>query len=424
MSHLSTKVGAGILSLSGFFFEYSFAEELPVNSLPELPGKTFLDRGVKNPSPEVLPLIENKCFQNLSPDDQRKTVSIFLETTKTGKTCLLALLDKEAPQVSEPFLLQKDFCGGRLLETIYDISKMELHPRLSEKRGEILECLLYELKEPGSTNQGYRGVCGASMLYGLNLLYPAEYARLLQGLLSVEGKSQFLKQGAVLERAPFSLLTDDYYGRSINEHLLLSALMEYGDGDDEHYCDRCDVNYSLKNGSTDYGMSTEGQAKIYRAIYNLSDKQCVSVRLEGRKIPDWLKKNYLPGLIPASLRWSVTTGDEIDDEKHEVLDTSLKHALVGHAHSVTSSSYHMITIKDIKDGRVYFHNMQGCSNYPNGTEMQNPPRRVEDTKNGIQSMDLKEFKDRVREVIIPVINSPIPKPRIERDVTLQQITKQ
>jgi hypothetical protein len=67
-----------------------------------------------------------------------------------------------------------------------------------------------------------------------------------------------------------------------------------------------------------------------------------------------------------------------------------------------ANSGHQVTVERIADGRVYFRNPWGAQPHiATGTQLTDPPRRMEDPDRGVASMSVEDFRARLRGAIVP-----------------------
>jgi hypothetical protein len=321
-------------------------------------------------------------------DDETRAFLVELAERKVGRDQHSALLDTDGG-------------GTPLFEHLSSIAEGKIHRSLGACRRELLKEFIHELANPGELNQASWSVCGTAIVYPLFLNSPAESARLMRALVSEEGKCR-LKDGSMLERAAYSLLPDDQPGRSISERLLMSAFMERANGH-LRYCNVCDHHYDTKHGEIRHtGLTNDEIASLYLAITGIRYS-----RLEiGYNSSDILFNELTrlaasESFIPLTLKWN----------RSEVLPTTYRHALklseethepmivVTQSTSVVPvDGYHFVLCLKVTPDRVYYRNSHGQSSVPAGTELEDPPRRVEDPKSGIESMTVNDFKLRLTAV--------------------------
>lgn len=367
------------------------------------------------------PLFESKTFSAAESADQALILSVYERLPETARKEYLTLLDRHIRGTDQSALFDKDFFRKeRTIDSLNTLLKSELQPELSPFKAEIITSLLQELARPGELNQSKWGVCGTSMVYGLYRDYPGEAIRLNRGLLLPEGEVALLKPNTLLKRAPFSLLPDDGGTRSITERVLFSALMDLANGTDHHYCNVCDLHFHEKQGTTFNGLNFGQQMTLYKSIYNISDNDCFAVTNRGSWSDfEYYTKTYLPGLLPAALRWATYENNSssqntlhLTNLRDDQANDHLRITTVRQTNTTTTGiGSHRIDIIKIENNRVYYRNLHGPTTLENGTNLLNPPRRVEDKNEGIESMALSEFKDRVLNFIIPLRNQRLPAPQ-------------
>lgn len=201
-------------------------------------------------------------------------------------------------------LTTKDSQGRSLLQNLTDLSTQEMGPTLDRKR--IFGELCSQLADPGRITQGTHGTCAPTTIQHLQATKdPAEYARIMVGLTSRDG-SVTLRNGDELKRDRGSLAQDQNFGRNTISRLYQSALMEYGDGEDE-YDNRTDL-HTAADDSTYSGQSNEGSERILEALFGEEfDSQAMDRGSESgrQRTEDLLREALNQGRqVPVSLEWS------------------------------------------------------------------------------------------------------------------------
>lgn len=366
------------------------------------------------------PLFKSKTFSAAETADQELILSVYERLPEDARKEFITLLDRQIRGTNQSALFDKDFFRkDRTIDSLKTLIESELQPALNPFKAEIITSLLQELARPGELNQSKWGVCGTSMVYGLYRDYPGEAIRLNRGLLLPEGTVPLLKSNTLLKRAPFSLLPDDGGTRSIPERVLFSALMDLANGSDHHYCNVCDLHFDANRGTTYNGLNFGEQMTLYKAVYNISDNDCFAVTNRGNWSDfEYYTKSYLPGLLPAALRWSTYENNSTEHKVHltnlqdDQATDHLQATNIRQSNTTTTGiSSHRIDLIKIENDRVYYRNLHGPTTLDNGTELINPPRRIEDKDTGIESMALAEFKDRVLHFIIPLRSERLPAPQ-------------
>jgi len=229
-------------------------------------------------------------------------------------------------------------------------------------REQLLRNIMQEAANPGEINQDTKGTCTVtSMQYMLNKQNPAEYLRIMQGLTSAGGQV-VLRGGETLLRDPGSVAGDNATNRSASERLFQAAMMELSNGAD---------NY---DNVTD--LSTSADLSAYGGL-DVGQQQAGLKALFGQNF------------------------------KSETNKAAIEQLLIAHSGQLTYARLHWgdgghaVVVEKLKNGRVYFRNPWGAQQIPNGTLLQNPPRRMENNKIGLESMTLVAFKEHVRSCLIP-----------------------
>ena len=348
-------------------------------------------------------LQDQKSIGNLSKSLLSKS-AILGETLDTeGKGYYLQLLRRTIDKEKHLALVDKDASGAELVDNLLSIAVEPIHPRLISERQTLLKGFIHELANPGELNQASWSVCGTAALYRLYLHHPSEAARLLRGLISVEGRCR-LQDGSTLERSPFSLLPDTSPGRSPSERLLMSALMERANGQ-LRYCSVCDSHFEVTHGNISHiGLTNAEICVLYKALFNKEfswmEYPANSADTLIGQLHSLTNRNEF---VPASIRWNQAEAlpqtfrhpKIVNEEQHES-----KILISQGSVSVKADGYHHILVTALQSGRVFFRNLHGKSEHTPGAELTNPPRRVEDPAQGIESMSIDEFKKRISTVYI------------------------
>ncbi|MCO6429754.1 MAG: hypothetical protein J5J00_02755 [Deltaproteobacteria bacterium] len=412
---VSRTVSIGILLAASFLPSKSVARE-PLTKWPsELVPATAPALDATLPAIEIgAPLLEHPRFKEMQAAEQKTALAIYDALPESSRAHLLGVFDRKCREGSTFAIVDRDFTGGSLLNTLQALTQDQFAPALNEKRDQIIESYLLELAEPGQLNQSTFGVCGTGMIYCLYKEYPAEAARLMRGLLLPSGEVNLLKRGAVLKRSPYSLLPDAHGNRSITESIMQSALMDLANGEQLHYCKICDMSFDKDSGKLSFGLSWPQTMRLFKSIYNISDDDCYQVSGSDLSHCRSIISTHLPGTVSVSLKWSESQGESISlDSRHA---TKL-HGLEADEHLVEKRTTqsggfgsHRVDLIKVEGDRVYFRNLHGPTDLANGTDLVNPPRRVEDAAKGIESMTRSEFEGRLQGILVPHRNRRIPVP--------------
>jgi hypothetical protein len=316
---------------------------------------------------QLVSLLENNNFQSLSSAQKSQALKVFKESSPYGKTELLSLANREVNGKSA--LLDTDKNGKTLLGSLHRLAARPLGAENPTLRAEfkkagitqqgMLDNIMLETASPGEINQDNKGTCTVtSMQYMLSQQNPAEYARIMQGLVS-KGEVELRGGNEPLKISPGSIERDDAYARSSASRIFQSAMMD------------------LSNGKDDYDNKTDRSTTP-------------------------LGKISYRGLIPSQMIAGMEAlfGGKFKNETSNLQDVSAypTPVLVGMKWSQHGDKHgrHAVILEKVEDGRVYLRNPWGPQpEKANGSELQNPPRRMENNETGLESMSIADFQARV-----------------------------
>ncbi|OJH41070.1 hypothetical protein [Cystobacter ferrugineus] len=178
--------------------------------------------------------LEREELKKLSESDRKKYLEVrrSINEDPQRSTGLLAL-QKMLFQGKLPG--GKDFKGeGTTLDHLADAASGK---NLAEgvSRSEFTNTLVRELATPSSINQGGRGTCApTALMIDVAENNPAEYARISTGLASKEGKVELADGKTTLVREKETSFQDDGTGRSLNQRIIIPALMEIANGNKDY----------------------------------------------------------------------------------------------------------------------------------------------------------------------------------------------
>jgi hypothetical protein len=336
-------------------------------------------------------------FASLAPEQQAKACEIFPKLDPDGRSHLADLVNRTMPG-GKPALLDTDSQGGTLLDSLHKIATGPLAPEFLANgvtRYSLLSSIAQEAATPGEINQSHRGTCTVtSMQYMLSKKNPAEYVRLMQGLISPGGTAP-LRNGEALTRVPDSIAPDDATTRSASERLFQSAMMDYCNGS-EVYKNLDD----LKTGGLD---TDESQERGLNALFGGTFRAC-SFRhatpdeekathdaweeLSADERNEWRQKsNAAPSMM---LPEEFYAREQLMQKLRELPSEG---ALAGISYGrFDTSAGHDVVIEKLENDRIYFRNPWGARDQPNGTVLfKTPDCRLEDNKTGLESMSCEDF---------------------------------
>jgi hypothetical protein len=336
-------------------------------------------------------LLGNAHFRGMNTEEQAQVMDVFQKTSDEGRQHLLDLTQRTfvgfgemLRNVGKPHkpddyghsaLLDKDKNGSTLLSNLHAIATGKLDPSLEANgvhREDLLSSIMQEASRPGEINQSSKGTCTVtSMQYMLCKEDPAEYVRLMRGLLSPSGEVK-MRNGDTLKRDAGSVPSDTAWDRSASERIFQAAMMEYSNGK---------LNYD--NG-TDKSTGKENvflwiDKKVNKGGLNGGEQERGLQALFGRDFKQFT------GLTP---KMSV---DVLKKFSGQNVLMDLKWGDGGHA----------VTFTKIEGDRVYFRNPWGATGDAKGTAYDHPPRRLEDPATRLESMSLKDFEKVFKRAFLP-----------------------
>lgn len=354
---------------------------------------------------DLAKLTSDPKYGAMSTQDKAKTLNVFENTTPNGRDALIALMQKDIK--GTPALLNKDSQGKTTLDNLDRLAKGTMDARVADGAGtpankaRVSEDLLKELSNPSqNVNQHNRGTCTVtSMSYNLANQNPAEYARLVTDL-STTGKAKLANGDTITP--PADAFIQDNSNRSVGERLLQSSLMNYATGG----------NYQNWNAGADGVRGTPDDG--FPDPTNPNSRSLDGVPPNGSGLDYDQQVKVLSALT--NKKYEHYDGSwNFRDDKVDILEKSKDQLKAGNGPVYTRVEWagggHAIEVTKIENGRVYFRNPWG-GNIPGvstgvgptdpvgPTPNRNPPRRVEDGPNGIESMTIDDYKKHVRGVII------------------------
>jgi len=348
-----------------------FAERI---SSPKLPMPAEVTPSSAN---SFISLISGKGFQSLSESQQAKALEVFDKADDKGRAELVALAKREVNGKSALV----DFCkDGKttLLDSLQKLATQTL-PKKFARAGidskELLFSVMQEAANPGMVNQDAHGTCTtASMQYMLCKQNPAEYVRIIQELTSTSGKAE-LRGGKTLRQAQESVERDFSPKRSVSERIFQAAMMEhstiglYDNSRDIIILNRLSQASSDIPELTTWGLTEYEQTKGLEAFFGRGFQAEKDKDTLGRKLIERSEKQP----TYARMKWGNN-----------------------------KASGHVVVVDKVENGRVYFHNPESTHILilaPN-TELDRPPRILEDPPNSLESMDMEDFKAWAQSILI------------------------
>jgi hypothetical protein len=321
-------------------------------------------------------LARHPTFAALNPAQKESLLDTFGAVGGIERLGIIALLGRTMllgkPPVARQAVLDVDAHGHTLLENLKTMHlQLEALPASVKKQGldpmMTMLASLSELTDPGQINQGNRGTCTATSLqYQLVKENPAEYARLLIGLMSADGKVQ-LRNGDWMSRVTDSIATDDNYGRSESERLFQAAVMNYGR-----------AGYSNATGG---GTGLEMQ-QVNRA----------SEGLFGGKfhVFDGADPNPVKAMFEKKSQSAARVLQKFRERSGQLTITALRWS---------PKFAHAVAVEGIRGDRVFYRNPWGKDFQPDSAEGGPPSRRPEN--DGLESISVADFIRLFDSAVVP-----------------------
>ena len=234
-----------------------------------------------------------------------------------------------------------DTRGATLLDNLVTMATQPLAKGFDSAwlRGQMIGQLVTQTANPDRIEQGAQGTCTATTIqWGLATHAPAEYARLVSGLLQPEGVVA-MRSGAMLER-PAGIHMNDSSGRAEVSRVFQAAVMDYANGPLVHYDNYTDLNRPLQ-------ASEEARNGVHKGLFQ------------------WEVKGALEALTPH--RYECPTFRDVPAERAEMRarvssaspDQTLPVILRWSTPKPNEFGLHMLALEKIDDKYAWLRNPQG-----------------------------------------------------------------
>jgi hypothetical protein len=353
-------------------------------------------------------VLNNPLYGNLTSQQRTELLNVFASSDSGGRDGLATLMNRQVvigsgnPPPTIPALLSGDNTSSRtsLLDNLQKIATEPMAPGAKGRRGEILGRVIEETGDPTwQLDQGNVGECAPTTIQTHLLLHtPSEYARTIAGLSSparsatlADGSQLNAAQNDLVPNATVTVLDRDNKmqtipdRRSVTERMFQGAIQQYGDRSTGG-----PANFNCNTDQT--GLWDNQVANVLHGLYNRPytalppGQQGVGGAVGSNQaqrnglfnqVNDQL--NMGMGPVPVEVNWG-KAGD-------------------------ANSGYHELMVTGVGDGRVYFRNPWGSrdaqgADYTDGQNLADPPRRVEDSLGGLESMTLQDFQQRLNGAVI------------------------
>lgn len=306
--------------------------------------------------PLDLPALLSPSFARLAAHQQLQAIDVFTHCTSEMRQDFLSLLRTGTA-------LAKDSQQQMLLETLANIASQPTDPALrlfDVSTTDALRDLMHDLVTPFALTQGQKNTCTVtSMQFLIMTRQPAEYARLVAGLLSPAAMVSFAN-GEMLRRVVDSV-EEDGSERTLTGRLFQAAMMQFAVGESR------------------YSNTTDDSGRLWlRGIDRHSG------------LNPWQERNAMKALFNRDFDWTLRLSRMLEAPLPQLLSLRWQ------------GSFHAVVVTSITQGRVYFRNPWGPQpGVPNGTLELDPARRMERNDLGMESMSTDDFLRTFAEAIVP-----------------------
>lgn len=239
--------------------------------------------------------------------------------------------------------------------------------------------LLAELAVPGRNSQNNHGTCAATTIQYLHATErPADYARVVTGLLSPSGRTS-LANGTRFDRNA-TALPDDHSGRKLIDRIYQASMMDFANGPGAVY-DNAGSGTSRHNNGKDMGDG----------LTNGEIRQALSAVLNERY--DIARSHHTP-LAPRVFQQHIER--QLQDGKRLLV------AMVWDENPGARDRSHAVAVERLEGDYVVLRNPWGAGD--RGTNG-GPPREVVDAETGMVRLHKADFYERLSYGIGATANS-------------------
>ncbi|MCI0617719.1 hypothetical protein L0244_32505 [bacterium] len=382
-------------------------------ALPEATRNRLAQSISTNPqtSSQLQQVMYHSLYNDLSTEQRTRLLNVFANSDARGRESLPTLMERRVvvgtgdPPPTTPALLSGDNTRNRttLLENLDRLATQPMQSGLANRQGEVLGRVIQETAEPTwRVDQGITGTCvGTSIQHHLLRHTPSEYARIIGGLSSPDRSvtlANLSRMHAAINDTALPATVTMPWGnppvpttlndpRSVTERMFQSAVQQYGArlqrGPDYQF--NADTNRT--------GLWDNQTAHVMRGIYNRDYSfHPAGARGISNATADPTEQADMRQQLARNVRSEIQSGQ----------GPVPVHLVWGsHGHGL-----HEVSVERVENGRVYFRNPWGSRdpgsgqlianpNYHDGQRISDPPRRVEDSQSGLESMTLEDFRRRL-----------------------------
>lgn len=274
-----------------------------------------------------------------------------------------------AQLASSGVLQSKDQNGDTTLSHLHQLAHEPIAQGID--RAQAMRELMANLAQPGEIRQNNRGTCAiTSIEYIHDKTHPADYARVVTGLLSKNGTTN-LANGECIERNASGTLADDSQRTSV-DRVYQSSLSGFA---------------SAPEGYIYNNNQTGGGAHIYSdgTVAHSGTTGAETVRALRATLNQPYSCHTEPGHCDADLQTSLQEG-----RQPEVF-------LIWAPNPSDTHRLHALVVEKVESDKVLLRNPWGA--WDTGSSKDGPPRQIVNSKTGLISLDKAEFYNRLNAVL-------------------------
>lgn len=294
--------------------------------------------------------------------------------------------DRLAALQAQGTLDAKDTTGKTLLDQLQAVATMQVPAGAPYSAREVLSQLIGHLADPQRVRQEDHNTCGPTTVqYLLLTRQPAEYARLVAGVLGAAGRVK-LQGGQDLVRVPDALARDQS-GRDDLNRLLQAALIdqgyhlrgEYSNLDDHWHAPGSFWRHPLQHlghmvagwFGGNFGIGETSEKRLFEQVLGLKAHTVGDVPLTDMLLPRFLRDRAYGEVVKAvgagkTVAVDIVTADLADapgaQEEHVIDRSKLSYS--------AAMQSHQILVTKIADGQVYYRNPWGYETFMSQREFQ------------------------------------------------------
>jgi hypothetical protein len=251
--------------------------------------------------------LASEALAKLSPAEQAsyQRVADGIGPEPGGRLALQLLLIEG--KLTDPRVKATD--GKNLLDALAGLADQPIAKGLGKSR--LLDETVREIAEPSAIKQEARGTCTVTVVQNLLAKQnPAEYARLVSGLASPDGKVA-LVNGDTLHRVAGTVKEDGSW-RTQSSRLFEAAMMDYA---------QPGYHYNNAKDATEDGISGLYDAELKTAMEGVLGRPVASREVD--MLPAIAKETAAGRPVAVGMHWDQTGPNGVEHGGHEILVTKV-----------------------------------------------------------------------------------------------------